>query len=166
MGYYVTVLNCSDDEGCESHWWSLDGPDGLPTYKLCRKHSVVAGNTVCYNLRRFCQRFGEVIDNSYVVNALVLETFSLTQNGKTRTCVKLRIGPESISFLKTNLKRNIYYSSFNDEPAWKWENNMLYIIDLVDDDMFSPPSCCRCSDKLCYNYRTRKQEPIGIQEPV
>lgn len=37
---------------------------------------------------------------------------------------------------------------------------------LVDDDMFSPPSCCRHSDKLCFNYATKKQEPIGIQEPV
>lgn len=123
MGIYELVYECEDGDFC------IMGDYCIP----CKKHRIGIGMKCKYNL---CNFFSKYLSSSETLNEKyfdieIIDSFYL--NKPTLSCsinfyiIKIKNAP----LINFDQSKCIYFSEYNDEPSFKYENGDLIIIDQI-----------------------------------
>jgi len=153
MGFYDCIYDCGDGHYCVSIVSSLDNFQST-SWIYCDKHKH---EDRVYDLFPFLRRYSKVAKHIWTRIQIVEQKFNA--KGVRLSQVKLLDIPD-LDALQLKESKKIFFSEFEDEPAFKQENNQITIIDNMDGynshiPVNSPEYTGR---EVVFNWHTNKVE--------
>lgn len=147
MGIYEIVYDCEDGDFC------IMGDFCIP----CKKHKHAVGMKCKYNLDNFFKKYlksGQILDKTYfdieIIDSFYLNKITLTQS-ITFDVIKIKNAP----LFNFDESKCIYFSDYNNEPSFKYENGNLIIIDQISYNYINYPEPYR-GKKYKFDWETCK----------
>lgn len=159
MGFYETIYECGDNNYCVDIGSSLDNFQSH-SWIFCDKHKH--NHKLYYNMYNFMRRYSK-LPSIFSAEVKIIEIKSIGFANPTKKLIKLELVNTDINDInKWNLyeSKKVYFSEFNDDPAWFVVDNKIYIIDIyVESDMHESIDSKICTDRnVFFNWQKNKVE--------
>lgn len=158
MGFYECVHDCGDNNYCVSIGSSLDNFSSTD-WIFCPKHQSQENRNLTYNLCNFLRRYSKKFCRDHICKIKIVET---KVNSKETTLIKAELFGVNVLDLKLENSRKIYFTEFNEEPAWNVIDGRTFII-VPYENIYSSVDSPMCKDQNI-QFDWSKYQVYNVQE--
>jgi hypothetical protein len=152
MGIYENVYDCGDGDYCVTCAGTYN--DGVSDLIVCNKHKHILPNPQIgaefdYGLKDFIKRYSSISENP-IKRVKVMD---VKTNSRGHILTKLLVYDFTPHL---NDMKKIYFTEFNDEPAWQRDGDNTIIIDIISrSNIYIERSPCR-DESIYYEWHGNK----------